>query len=194
MPKAPLEDMVAQAAQRAAEAELLASLHSMGRGARDRKEMVDRLERGDPRGGRAPAAGPREPAMSDDPFAADDASTPLTPEERRDLMASYVTLRRELNEVEALNVAQGERWALARKRDALDEEFLTTLHKRMFGKTGMRAQVRWPRSILALRGAPLVEKQLGQRRPPEIDRGVDGLDLLVLQAQFDADHAPLVER
>jgi Fic-DOC domain mobile mystery protein B len=69
----------------------------------------------------------------DDPFAADDAATPLTPEERRDLIPSYVALRSELNEVEALNVAAGDRWALSRKRDVLDEVFLQRLHLRMFG-------------------------------------------------------------
>ena len=71
--------------------------------------------------------------MSDDPFQADDADTPLTPEERLDLKLSYVALRRELNEAEALNVLGGERWALSRKRDALDEVFLRRLHLRMFG-------------------------------------------------------------
>jgi Fic-DOC domain mobile mystery protein B len=71
--------------------------------------------------------------MPDDPFATDDASTPLTPEERRDLIPSYVTLRSELNEVEALGVARGEVWALSRKRDALSESFLRQLHRRMFG-------------------------------------------------------------
>ncbi len=69
----------------------------------------------------------------DDPFAGDDAATPLTPEERLDLKPTYVTLRSELNEVEALNVIAGERWALSRKRDALDETFLRRLHLRMFG-------------------------------------------------------------
>lgn len=71
--------------------------------------------------------------MSDDPFQADDAATPLTPDERLDLKLSYVALRRELNEAEALNVLAGERWALSRKRDALDEVFLRRLHLRMFG-------------------------------------------------------------
>jgi Fic-DOC domain mobile mystery protein B len=69
----------------------------------------------------------------DDPFAGDNAATPLTPEERLDLKPTYVTLRSELNEVEALNVLAGERWALSRKRDALDEVFLRRLHLRMFG-------------------------------------------------------------
>ncbi len=69
----------------------------------------------------------------DDLFTADDAATPLTPEERRDLIPTYVALRSELNEVEALNVAAGERWALSRKRDVLDEVILQRLHLRMFG-------------------------------------------------------------
>jgi predicted DNA-binding mobile mystery protein A len=48
VPKAPLEEMVRDAARRAAEAELAASLHSMGLEdqaprARDRREMVERL-------------------------------------------------------------------------------------------------------------------------------------------------------
>ena len=69
----------------------------------------------------------------DDLVASDEAATPLTPEERRDLIPTYVALRRELNEVEALNVADGERWALSRKRNVLDEVFLQRLHLRMFG-------------------------------------------------------------
>lgn len=72
--------------------------------------------------------------MSDDDlFAADDAATPLTPEERRDLIPTYISLRRELNEAEALNVISGERWALSRKHDPLHETFLQRLHLRMFG-------------------------------------------------------------
>jgi len=62
----------------------------------------------------------------------DDASTPLTHEERKDLIPSYITLRRELNEAEQANILEAEEWAFARKRDVLDERFLTTLHKRMF--------------------------------------------------------------
>ncbi len=63
----------------------------------------------------------------------DDASTPLTEEEREDLIPSYITLRPELNEAEQANILEAEEWALARKRDVLDERFLTGLHKRMFG-------------------------------------------------------------
>jgi fido (protein-threonine AMPylation protein) len=63
----------------------------------------------------------------------DDASTPLTPEEREGLIPSYITLRRELNEAEQANILEGDAWAFSRKRDVLDEGFLNTLHKRMYG-------------------------------------------------------------
>ena len=71
-----------------------------------------------------------DPLFDDD----DDANTPLTPEEREGLIPTYVTLRSELNEVEQINIAEGSEWALSRNRDVLDESFLRTLHKRMFGK------------------------------------------------------------
>ena len=64
----------------------------------------------------------------------DDASTPLTHEEREDLLPSYITLRRELNEAEQTNILEAEEWAFTRKRDVLDEGFLKSLHKRMFGR------------------------------------------------------------
>ena len=73
--------------------------------------------------------------MSDPLFDADDdANTPLTPEEREQLIPTYITLRRELNEVEQINIAQAERWAFSRKRDVLDEKFLRALHERMLGE------------------------------------------------------------
>jgi Fic-DOC domain mobile mystery protein B len=72
--------------------------------------------------------------MSDPLFDGDDdANTPLTPEEREALIPTYVTLRSELNEVEQIGIADADRWAFARRRDVLDEAFLKSLHKRMFG-------------------------------------------------------------
>ena len=65
--------------------------------------------------------------------ADDDAATPLTPEERRELIPSYITTRDQLNEVEQLGIAAADRWAFSRKRQVLDEDFLYRLHKRMFG-------------------------------------------------------------
>ncbi len=70
--------------------------------------------------------------MSDPLLEEDDASTPLTAEEREGLIPSYITLRRELNEAEQANILEAEAWAFARTRDVLDEGFLTDLHKRMF--------------------------------------------------------------
>ena len=64
----------------------------------------------------------------------DDASTPLTEEEREQLIPSYITLRSELNEAEQANILEAEEWAFARKRTVLDERFLKNLHKRMFGR------------------------------------------------------------
>ncbi|MBP6113106.1 MAG: mobile mystery protein B [Sphingobium sp.] len=73
--------------------------------------------------------------MTDTLFADDDdAATPLTPEEREGLIPTYITLRRELNEAEQIGIADADRWAFSRKRDVLDEAFLRSLHKRMFGK------------------------------------------------------------
>lgn len=71
-----------------------------------------------------------DPLFIDD----DDANTPLTAEEREQLIPAYITLRHELNEAEQINIGQALRWAAARKkRDVLDQNFLRQLHKRMFG-------------------------------------------------------------
>ena len=71
--------------------------------------------------------------MSDPLFDdADDAATPLTPDEKKGLVPSYITLRRELNEAEQFGITEAEEWAFSRKRDVLDETFLRRLHKRMF--------------------------------------------------------------
>ncbi|MFA5990235.1 MAG: mobile mystery protein B [Sphingomonas sp.] len=73
--------------------------------------------------------------MSDPLFDEDDeANTPLDAEEREQLIPSYITLRRELNEAEQVNIAGAAKWLSTRKRDVLDEVFLRELHKRMFGK------------------------------------------------------------
>lgn len=72
--------------------------------------------------------------MTDPLDEQDDASTPLTEEEREQLIPSYITLRSELNEAEQANILRAEEWAFARKRDVPDERFLTDLHKRMFGR------------------------------------------------------------
>jgi Fic-DOC domain mobile mystery protein B len=65
----------------------------------------------------------------------DDANTPLDADEREALIPSYITLRRELNEAEQVNIAAAMKWLRGRKREVLDEAFLRKLHKHMFGKT-----------------------------------------------------------
>ena len=65
--------------------------------------------------------------------ADDDAATPLTPEERHELIPSYITTRDQLNEAEQFGIAATDRWAFSRKRQVLDEDFLYRLHGRMFG-------------------------------------------------------------
>lgn len=64
----------------------------------------------------------------------DDAATPLTAEEREGLIPTYITLRHELNEAEQIGIEEADHWAFGRKRDVLDERFLKSLHKRMFGQ------------------------------------------------------------
>ena len=72
--------------------------------------------------------------MTDPLVEEDDASTPLTEEEREELIPSYITLRYELNEAEQRNNLEAEEWSFSRKRDVLSERFLKDLHKRMFGR------------------------------------------------------------
>jgi Fic-DOC domain mobile mystery protein B len=62
-----------------------------------------------------------------------DGPTPLSAEEREGLIPSYITTRSELNEAEQANILEAQAWAISRKRDVLDAQFLDTLHNRMFG-------------------------------------------------------------
>ena len=69
-----------------------------------------------------------------DIFAADDNSTPLTTEEKNGLKLKWITLRSELNEAEAKNIAQAQLWlASNKKKDVCSDSFLRNLHKKMFG-------------------------------------------------------------
>ncbi|MCP4901583.1 MAG: cell filamentation protein Fic, partial [bacterium] len=72
--------------------------------------------------------------MTDPLVPQDDGRTELTEEEREGLIPSYITLRNELNEAEQANILEAEEWALARKSNLLEEEFLNNLHKRMYDK------------------------------------------------------------
>ncbi len=60
-------------------------------------------------------------------------ATPLTPEERRELIPAYISYRRELNEAEQNNIGRAQDWALGRRRDLLTEKFIKDLHRHMLG-------------------------------------------------------------
>ena len=69
-----------------------------------------------------------------DIFETDDNATPLTSEEKNGLKLKWITLRSELNEAEARNVAQAQIWLLSNKsKDIFSDTFLRDLHKKMFG-------------------------------------------------------------
>src|SRR5258708_15652956 len=68
-----------------------------------------------------------------DHFQEPDNATPLTPEERADLIPAHIAYRTELNEAEQENIARGQDWALGRRRDLLTEKFIRDLHSRMLG-------------------------------------------------------------
>ena len=72
--------------------------------------------------------------MNDPLEPQDDAATPLTEEERAELIPDWITLRAELNEAEQDNIVDGSEWAFVRRRIVLDELFLRELHRRMFGR------------------------------------------------------------
>jgi Fic-DOC domain mobile mystery protein B len=65
----------------------------------------------------------------------DDAATPLTAEEMRDLIPAYIAYRRELNEAEQENIVRAQAWALNlnRRRDLLTKKFVKDLHRQMLG-------------------------------------------------------------
>lgn len=68
---------------------------------------------------------------------ADEAATPLTPDEREGLILTHITTRDELNEAEGLNINEAYRWAFRRSWTSdqlLDIEFMRGLHKRMLGR------------------------------------------------------------
>jgi Fic-DOC domain mobile mystery protein B len=71
--------------------------------------------------------------MPDELFQEPEDATPLTPEERAELIPAHIAYRAELNASEQENIARGQDWALARKRDLLREKFIKDLHERMLG-------------------------------------------------------------
>lgn len=66
-------------------------------------------------------------------FEEPDNATPLTPEERHQLIPAHIAYRSELNEAEQDNIGRAQDWALGRRRDLLTEQFVKDLHRRMLG-------------------------------------------------------------
>lgn len=64
-------------------------------------------------------------------------TTPLDPDESAGLLPGHIATREQLDEWEAENILEGQRWAAgaARRSDILDDIFLRELHRRMFGRT-----------------------------------------------------------
>ena len=61
-------------------------------------------------------------------------ATPLDPEEALALIPSSIGTMAELNEFEQENILSAQEWALRKRRpEALSDEFVRGLHKRMFG-------------------------------------------------------------
>lgn len=64
----------------------------------------------------------------------DDAATPLTEEEKRELIPAHIAARAELNGAEQENIARGQQWAFSRRKpDLLSEKFIRDLHQHMLG-------------------------------------------------------------
>lgn len=62
-----------------------------------------------------------------------DDATPLTAEERVNLIPAHIAYRTELNDAEQENIVRAQDWALRRRRDLLTEKFINDLHRHMLG-------------------------------------------------------------
>lgn len=68
-----------------------------------------------------------------DIFEIDNSSTPLTEEEKQQLKTKWISTRSELNDLETKGIALAEIWLLQNEKNILNENFIKTLHKKMFG-------------------------------------------------------------
>lgn len=78
------------------------------------------------------------PNADSGPFEADADATPLTKDERDALIPHWITLRSELNAAELANILKARAAVLGRRgtpgpMQLLNEDYITRLHKRMFG-------------------------------------------------------------
>jgi len=64
-----------------------------------------------------------------------DGATPLDPDEMEGLRYKHVSTRGELDELEQANIDEGLQWLKKQKKpDVLTEDFVRTLHTKLFGK------------------------------------------------------------
>lgn len=69
-------------------------------------------------------------------FSEPEGATPITEEQKEDLIPSHIATREQLDEWEARNILEAEEWAFERKHDdVLSVAFLRKLHRRMFDRT-----------------------------------------------------------
>ncbi len=62
-----------------------------------------------------------------------EGATPLDPNELGGLKHKHITTRGELDELEQANIESGLRWLTRQRGDVLTDNFVTTLHKQLFG-------------------------------------------------------------
>lgn len=118
----------------------------------------------------------------DDLHEGDGDATDLAPEERVGLIPTWIATRAELNRAEQQNIARGARWARGRRREVLDEAYLLTLHRRMFGEVwrwagemrrtekniGVREWWRLPEQLQMLLGDVRAQVEHRGRAPDEL--------------------------
>ena len=88
-------------------------------------------------------------------FDEPDGATPLDPDEIGGLKFDHITTRGELDELEQANITQALRW-LGRRRggDILTEDFLRTLHRRLFGEVVLPGEIGGTSANLSMHGDP----------------------------------------
>ena len=96
-------------------------------------------------------------------FEEPEGATPLDPDDIEGLKIKHITTREELNRWEQENIAEAYRWCEKRrqKKNVLTEDFLITLHQKMFEKvwqwagsfrrSGKNIGVDWEQIPIALR-------------------------------------------
>jgi Fic-DOC domain mobile mystery protein B len=66
-----------------------------------------------------------------------EGQTPLDDDECEGLKINSITTRKELDELEDLNIQQAQKWLIKKRKltaeEVLSEDFVRTLHKRMYG-------------------------------------------------------------